>query len=281
MNQDTISLIQNNKELADAASYEDGILTLDQGKVSGYLKQEVKDTQLSKAALLGSELNEEILRKNTYTADDYIDKNLLEKLNDILKEKEYDLIKFKINLVDEEGKLIRKEFGIQASKEVSIKEMFEQEFCEPAWTYCYNFNFWNKNKFKYEKRMIHEDFGLTPQIIMTSNNIYYLNYYGYNYVQRKHSIMSEKSLEKDLKKAYDMLKQFDRLINVKYKNNDYLNVYKSFLANAVISKSNTLSGKEKKLYIKKLKERKVFDLLITDTLVRKIKKIIFKLIYRS
>ena len=214
-------------------------------------------------------------------SDDYIDKNLLEKLNDILKEKEYDLIKFKINLVDEEGKLIRKEFGIQASKEVSIKEMFEQEFCEPAWTYCYNLNFWNKNKFKYEKRMIHEDFGLTPQIIMTSNNIYYLNYYGYNYVQRKHSIMSEKSLEKDLKKAYDMLKQFDRLINVKYKNNDYLNVYKSFLANAVISKSNTLSGKEKKLYIKKLKERKVFDLLITDTLVRKIKKIIFKLIYRS
>lgn len=214
-------------------------------------------------------------------SDDYIDKNLLKKLNNELKEQKYDLIKFKINLVDENNNIIRKETGISSSKIVNTKELFDQEFCEPAWTYCYNFEFWKENNFKYIKGMIHEDFGLTPQIIMTANSIYYLDYYGYNYVQRTNSIMSEKSIEKDIKKAYDMLKQFDRLIKIDYKNKKYIKTYKSFLANAVISKSNTLIGKEKNKYISELKKRKVFDLLITDTLIRKVKKIIYKLLYRS
>lgn len=214
-------------------------------------------------------------------SDDYIDKNLLRELNNKLKVKEYDLIKFKINLVDENSNIIRKETGISSSKIINVKELLHQEFCEPAWTYCYNFNFWKRNNFKYIKGMIHEDFGLTPQIIMTANSIYYLDYYGYNYVQRTNSIMSEKSIEKDIKKAYDMLKQFDRLIKIDYKNKKYIKTYKSFLANAVISKSNTLIGKEKNKYISELKKRKVFDLLITDTLIRKVKKIIYKLLYRS
>ena len=214
-------------------------------------------------------------------SDDYIDNNLLKELNNILSEKEYDLIKFKINLVDETGLLIRKENGLPNSKLIDVEKLFSQEFCEPAWTYCYNFKFWEENKFKYKKGMIHEDFGLTPQIIMTASDIFYLDYYGYNYVQRSNSIMSEKSIEKDIKKAYDMLKQFDRLININYDNKIYLNVYKSFLANALISKSNTLSGKTKKEYIKELRERKIFDLLIANTFKRKLKKVIYKLLYRS
>lgn len=214
-------------------------------------------------------------------SDDYIERNLLKELNNVLKTKKYDLIKFKINLVDENNTIIRKETGLLDSKITNVKELFEQEFCEPAWTYCYNFDFWKKNSFKYIKGMIHEDFGLTPQILMTANNIYYLNYYGYNYVQRENSIMSSKSVEKDIKKAYDMLKQFDRLIKIDYENKNYIGLYKSFLANAVISKSNILPVKEKRAYIKELKERKVFDLLMTNTLARKIKKILFKILYRS
>lgn len=214
-------------------------------------------------------------------SDDYINKDLLKELNNTLNEKEYDLIKYKLQLVDDDGNFIREESGLNISKEVSLSEIFAEEFCEPAWTYCYNVKFWRENNFKYIKGKIHEDFGLTPQIIMSASSIYYLNYIGYNYVQRENSIMTTKSIEKDIKKAYDMLEQFDRLIKINYKNENYIKVYKSFLANAVISKSKTLSGKAKRQYVKELRKRKVFDLLIDDTLVRKIKKLVLKILYRS
>ena len=214
-------------------------------------------------------------------SDDYINKDLLKELNTTLEEKEYDLIKFKINLVDDEGNFIRSENGLNVSKEVSLSEIFGEEFCEPAWTYCYNATFFKDNKFKYLKGKIHEDFGLTPEIIMKASNIFYLNYFGYNYVQRENSIMTTKSVEKDIKKAYDMLEQFDRLIKIEYENDNYIKIYKSFLANAVISKSKTLKGNPKREYIKELRKRKVVDYLLDDTFSRKMKKILFRILYRS
>lgn len=214
-------------------------------------------------------------------SDDYINKDLLMELNNLLEEKKYDLIKFKMKLVDENGNFIRNENGLECSKEISSKDIFGEEFCEPACTYCYNVNFWKKNKFKFIKNKIHEDFGLIPEIIMRADNFYYLNYYGYNYVQRQNSIMTTKSIEKDIRKAYDMLEQFDRLISLKFKNKNYVEVYNSFLANAVIAKAKTLNGSAKKKYIKELKKRNVFNLLLDDTFKRKVKKILIKLLYRS
>lgn len=214
-------------------------------------------------------------------SDDYINKNLLNELNNLLEEKEYDLVKFKIKLVDDNGTFIRNEKGLECSREISLNDIFKEEFCEPAWTYCYNVNFWKKNNFKFIKDKIHEDFGLTPEIIMKATSFYYLNYYGYNYVQRENSIMTSKSKEKDIKKAYDMLEQFDRLIDIEYENQNYIETYKSFLANAVIDKSKTLSGSARKEYIEELRKRKVFDLILEDTFKRKIKKILYKLLYRS
>ena len=179
------------------------------------------------------------------------------------------------------GNFIRNEKGLECSREISLNDIFSEEFCEPAWTYCYNVKFWESNDFKYLKGKIHEDFGLTPEIIMRANSFYYLNYYGYNYVQRENSIMTTKSIEKDIKKAYDMLEQFDRLITLEFENENYIETYKSFLANAVISKAKTLTGIAKKEYIEELKKRKVFDLILSYSFVRKIKKLLLKLMYRS
>ena len=214
-------------------------------------------------------------------SDDYIESDLLNEINKVLVDKKYDLLKFKMNLVNENGQLIRKENGMNVSKEVSLSEIFAEEFCEPACGYAYNADFWKSNDFKYAIGMIHEDFGLTPEIIMSANSIYYLNCFGYNYVQRENSITTIKSKEKDKKKAYDMLAHYDRLIKINYENDNYIKIYKSFLANSVISKSETLSRKDKKEYLKELRKRKVFDLLLDDTLIRRIKKMVFKILYRS
>jgi len=212
-------------------------------------------------------------------SDDYINKDLLKKLNEVLLKKSYDIVKFKIELVDENGKLIRKEAGFDISKKVSLKEILSQEFSEPAWTYCYNLNFWNKNKFMYAKGKIHEDFGLSPLVLLKSRSIYYINYYGYNYVQRMGSIVN--GAEKNIKRTNDMIFHFDYLKDAAIADNvvsqENKNIFLSYISNGVINKGILLDGKDLKNYIKELKKRNVFNLLLSDTFIRKIKKILIKL----
>ena len=78
-----------------------------------------------------------------------------------------------------------------------------------------------------------------------------------------------------------MLEQYDRLIKINYDSNDNLDIYNSFLANSVISKAKTLKGKDRFNYIKELRSRKVFDLLLENTFLRKMKKVFFKIVYGS
>ena len=209
--------------------------------------------------------------------DDYIEINLLEKLNSVILKEKYDIIKFKINLVNENYELIRKEDGYNEDKEIDFTEIINQEFCEPAWTYCYNFKFWKKNKFEYTKGRVHEDFGLTPYVILKANKIYYLNYYGYNYVQRQGSIISSNSMDKVLKKCYDTLYFYDlnmeRIKNIK---SDKVKIFKSFFANAVLARGKNLKEKDFQKYYSELKKRNVINNLLDDSLIRKIKKIVVK-----
>lgn len=211
-------------------------------------------------------------------SDDYIEKDLLLELNKTISLEKYNLIKFKINLVDSNYNLLSKENGYDESKLVSIKEILSQEYCEPAWTYCYNVKFWKKNNYKYSVGKIHEDFGLTPYIIWSAKSIYYLNYYGYNYVQRQGSIVN--GAEKNIKRTNDMIDHYDFLNNKLNKNkslseNDKKYIL-SFLSNALIYKGKLLKNDDLKNYIKKLKDRNVFNLILDDSLKRKLKKIVIK-----
>lgn len=214
-------------------------------------------------------------------SDDYIKSDYLEKINaTLITNKDIEVLKLKLILVDELGKEIRKESGLDINGYITFKDLTALEFIEPAWSYVYSTKFWKKYKFKYMEGKIHEDFGLTPEILMRANKIYYLSYYGYYYVQRKNSIMSSNDKEKLKKKAYDMLEQYDRLISLRFnKDNTNITFYKSFLANALINKAKTLKGLTKKQYIKELKYRKVSNLILSNTFKRKIKKIILKLKY--
>lgn len=207
-------------------------------------------------------------------SDDYLEKDYLEKVNDLLKkEKDIDVVKVMFNIVDEKGKLIRKEIGLEEGY-TDFVELTKLEFIEPSCGYVYKRKFWEENKFIFLTGKIHEDFGLTPEVLMKSKKTYFLNYHGYNYVQRECSIMSSNDEAKLIKKAYDMLSHYDRLISIKYKKDDKTQkYYNSFLANAVIGKEKTLTGEAKKKYHKELKNRKVTKNLLSDTIIRKIKKL--------
>ena len=208
-------------------------------------------------------------------SDDYIDLNLLNKLSKI--DSSYDMIKFKIKLVDEQNNLIKEEKSLCVSGQVSLESLFEIEFVEPAWTYIYKTSFFKKNKFKYEKGRIHEDFGLTPLCLIKAKKIYYLDYYGYYYVQRNESIIHSTNYKKRIE---DMLFHFDNLNNKidneKNIDENKIKLFKNFLATRIIYTSNIIPIKEQRKYIKELKYRNVTEFLLQDTLVKKIKKTLFQ-----
>lgn len=207
-------------------------------------------------------------------SDDYIEEDLLKELSNSLKKKKYDVIKFKLKLTDEKGKVLEREEGFSTSKEITLKEMLTQIYSDLAWTYCYNLKFWRKHKFEFAKGRIHEDFGIVPFILYQSTSIYYLNYYGYNYVQRKGSIMN--GAAKAIRRTEDKLYHFDflyqKIQKEKSPNVEYKEELISYIANALIHSAVLLDGENLKNYIKELKKRNVFDLVLEDTPKRKIKK---------
>lgn len=211
-------------------------------------------------------------------SDDFIEKELLEILNKTIKDE--DLVRFQIRILDETNKII-KEYkeetfnnlnGIEAFNKLSKYNLVELAVC-----YAYKKDTFLKNNYKFEEKTYHEDFGLIPYIIISSKKVTSINYIGYNYLQRKNSIMNNTDYEKEIKKSNDVLKHYKNLIKWSQNIEGDLTIYKSFIANSVILKSLNLKEKDYKNYIKKLKEYKVYDNLLTNNKENKIKKILIKI----
>ena len=211
-------------------------------------------------------------------SDDFIEKELLEILNKTIKDE--DLVRFQIRILYETNKII-KEYkeetfnnlnGIEAFNKLSKYNLVELAVC-----YAYKKDTFLKNNYKFEEKTYHEDFGLIPYIIISSKKVTSINYIGYNYLQRKNSIMNNTDYEKEIKKSNDVLKHYKNLIKWSQNIEGDLTIYKSFIANSVILKSLNLKEKDYKNYIKKLKEYKVYDNLLTNNKENKIKKILIRI----
>ena len=205
-------------------------------------------------------------------SDDYIEKDLLLNLNDSIKNNP-DLVRFQIKQV-ENNKVVNYEEesftdlnGIEA-----FHKIVNYHFVENAWSYLYKKDYFMKNEFYFKPNMLHEDYGLIPYVIIKANKVNSISYLGYDYVQRKGSIMNDKTYEKEVKKCYDVLEQYLSIID---KSDD--KIYKSFLANSLIMKTQCLKKVDLKKFIGELKKEKVFDNILDDTLARKLKKTILKI----
>ena len=212
-------------------------------------------------------------------SDDYLEPNLLEVLNKEL-DKKYDLIRFQVQY-DKDGVKYQTKGtnntvvfnnGIDAFNEIVNYEIVEAACC-----YLYNKNFFIKNKFKFKKNTVHEDFGLIPLVIIKSQYVKCIDYVGYNYVMRDNSIMNNNSYDAVLKKTNDLLIHFKNLLSESSDVVGDLSVFKSFIANSVLLKVTTLKKNDYKVYLKYLKKMNVFSMLLDDTFSRKMKKNIIKI----
>jgi glycosyltransferase involved in cell wall biosynthesis len=209
-------------------------------------------------------------------SDDYIDKNLLKEINKNINEN-IDVLRYQLNVIYD--KKVDKYFE-EAFDEINGIKAFEKitkyKYIEMAQLYAINRKFYNKNKFKFTKDVYHEDYGLIPLIIANANNVKSIDFNGYNYVQREGSIMSLNDLNKTKKKMDDMLLLFDNAIKYLEKINNS-EIVKSFYANSIIDKYNSLPKELQKEYISKIKELNVINYLAEDNLKRKIKKSVYKI----
>lgn len=211
-------------------------------------------------------------------SDDYIEENLLETLNNNIKNE--DLIRFQVRTVDENYKTLieytEQEF-INLNGIETFNKIVKYKLIEPACLYAYKKEYFLNNNFKFKENTYHEDFGIIPLIILKASKVSSINYIGYNYLQRNNSIMNNQCYEKELKKAYDVLEHYKFLNEESNKLKGDLSTFKSFIANTLILKSIYLNDKDYKNFKKILKQENVYNLLLNNTISRKIKNIILKI----
>ena len=210
-------------------------------------------------------------------SDDYVEKNLLENINKNIDD--LDVLRYQLNIVYSDKVVPCEEEEFNVIDGISaFEKIVRYKFIEMASLYVINRKYYVDNNFEFEKGVYHEDYGLLPLVIATAKKVKSINYLGYNYVQRDGSIMSSNDTSKMKKKMDDMLFLFTKAI--KYLDNipNSQNV-KSFYANSIIDKYNSLSDELKKEYIKKIKDLKIISHLSNDSFKRKIKKILYKIKY--
>ena len=215
-------------------------------------------------------------------SDDYIDVNLYKNLEKYMKQ-DIDLIKFKMKKVDEAGNILEKLDGPVFEKctgEEGYKKLcVDDKFLDPACIYLYKTKFFKENNFKYAKGLYHEDFGLTSLIILKANSFVSAKEFGYYYLQTKNSITRDKDYKKEIKKAKDLIKHYDNMIE-KIDNDNYKIskeskiLIKRYFTNTLLLKSYDLKEESLKNYLKELKKRKLYKNIKVENLKQLIKKIL-------
>lgn len=129
--------------------------------------------------------------------DDYIEENMIYKLYEEMK-RGNDLAICNFKKVDENGKLLDERKNVKT--EIIGQEQFWHKYYNEDLVYCVVA--WNKmyktelfNNVRYEKNKLREDEFILHRIIDQCKNISCISYTGYNYIQRKGSIMSDKTVK--------------------------------------------------------------------------------------
>lgn len=200
-------------------------------------------------------------------SDDYISPHFLEDISKKINDE--DIIRFQINVLDDEKitPYPEEEF-INLNGTKAFSKIVKYHFVENAWAYLFKRDYYLKGRYEFQNGY-HEDYGLIPLVIIKANKVSSYNIVGYNYYQRNNSIMNNNNYNKTLIKVEDFYNHYKYLIN-----KDDNQIYKSYLANSLIKKICSLKYRDYLKYKKIMFQEKVYQNILGDTFLRKIKKII-------
>ena len=216
-------------------------------------------------------------------SDDYVSRNLYQDLLPYM-EQNYDMIKYKILRVDEDGDILSENYSPifeNKSGEEAFEILYkEDKMTEVAWGYLYRKEFFVQNNFKYAKGLYHEDFGLTPLVLLKAKKVASINIKGYNYMQTSNSI-TRGNPSTIYKRAMDLLLHYDNMIkqiekyDISEKSKENIKIY---YTNCILLEINNLTSKEDKdKYIKEIKNRRMTNNIKARNCKQLLKKIILKI----
>ena len=212
-------------------------------------------------------------------SDDYIEKDLLKKLDESLTKNKVDVIKYGCKVVDDNKNILStvENENIENVLVINlIEQLVSKKYFDTVWSYSYKTTFWKKNRFLFAEGKIHEDFDFLLLIFYYANTMSIINYNGYNYVQRENSLMSDKNYEKIVKSTNDYLSLYinDYEILSKEKDNLKKKVLLTYGAECVIYASRMLKDKDFISYVKKLKKNKIANKMYSYNKKKSIKKLV-------
>ena len=214
-------------------------------------------------------------------SDDYIDVKLVEKLLPYI-EQNIDLIKFKLQRVNESGEILEKTDGPVFEKttgQEGFNKLYSQDvLLDSPCVYLIKKELFKKNNFTF-KRTYHEDFGLMPLVIVSAKDMVSTPYYLYAYVQSSNSLMRNDDYNKTLKRIEDVWFHYDNAMNQIEKMNLEKTTkenIKIYYTNAVILKIYELKEEDKKQFIKEIKKRKMYKNIKPRNLKQLIKRYLLK-----
>ena len=214
-------------------------------------------------------------------SDDYIDLKLVEKLLPYI-EQNIDLIKFKLQRVNENEEILEKTDGPVFEKttgQEGFNKLYSQDvLLDSPCVYLIKKELFKKNNFTF-KRTYHEDFGLMPLVIVSAKDIVSTPYYLYAYVQSANSLMRNDDYNKTLKRIEDVWFHYDNAMNQIEKMNLEKTTkenIKIYYTNAVILKIYELKEEDQKEFIQEIKKRKMYKNIKARNLKQLIKRYLLK-----
>ena len=210
--------------------------------------------------------------------DDTIEKELLEEINKVLDDNP-DIVRFQSReTFDDKDPVDHEEEGFDTCNGVeAFEKIVNYHYIETVALYAVRREYYEKEQFTFEKNMLHEDFRLIPLVIIKADKVKSIPFIGYNYYQRFKSTMHSENYEKVKKKVEYFLDHYRYLIEEIDKTDLDSTIFKSYISNSLINKITELNKEDYNEYLKILKEEKVFDNLLTDSIPRKIKKVVVKI----
>lgn len=143
-------------------------------------------------------------------SDDWIEPKILEKAMEAGLREEADLVMFAFRTVDEQGR----ELGVfredmPKERGIGLQEHKEALLTAPcAWNKLYRRSFFQGTGLAYPPRVWYEDLRTSPKLMAKAGRMVFLDEVGYNYLQRRGSIMNSANLERNR----EILDAFDDLL---------------------------------------------------------------------
>lgn len=137
-------------------------------------------------------------------SDDYIKEGLIEELLKYIDE-DIDIIKFKLERVNNKGESIEKVNGPVFEKvdgETAFNMLcFSDVLLDSPCVYTFKKDLFIENSLEFKVNTEHEDFGLIPLVIIKAKTVVSINTYGYCYIQTVGSITRNEDYRKNTKKV--------------------------------------------------------------------------------